>query len=93
MKLPLENLIAWDEIIIRIPLSRISSILPILISIDQNDIAARQIKAMNIFSSYFATQTSLFKTLIAAVQFNLKLPISAIDSVKGDEVTSFNKNF
>ena len=64
LKLPLDDFIAWDEIVIRIPFSRINNLVPILSSIDQNDLANRQIKARNIYNAYFSSHINqVFKNL------------------------------
>jgi hypothetical protein len=58
LKLPLDDFIAWDEIVIRMPFSRINNLVPILSSIDQNDLANRQIKARNVFRNYFSSKNN-----------------------------------
>ena len=55
LKLPLDELIKWDEIIIRIPISRANHIINILLEIDDSDIIKRQIKARSIYKSYFSS--------------------------------------
>ncbi len=49
LKLPLDNLIAWNEIIIRIPLAKINYLSSILVNINENELQLRQIKARNVY--------------------------------------------
>ena len=85
LKLPLSDLIVWNEVAIRIPLARMLDSIQILTEIPDNELTARQIKATNIYKHYFSSSTQMFRTLIAAIQFNLHLPISPVEEFRGDE--------
>ena len=75
LKLPLSELIAWDEIIIRVPYAHVNYLLPILSGIEQADLSNRRIKARNVYNSYFSTLTNQFRTLMASIQHRIGLPL------------------
>jgi len=92
LKLPLEHLIAWNEIVIRIPLARLNQLFPILIRLQHNELNNRQLKARNVFNAYFSTPTHLFKTLLASVQFDFNLNISPLQTTVSNEIKHFNSS-
>lgn len=85
IKLPLDDLIAWDELVIRLPVERISYLVPVLESIDADELARRQIKAKKIYDAYFATPTRQFQTLLAAVSHRIGLPPVGLEAYRADE--------
>lgn len=86
LKLPLDNLIAWNEIIIRIPLAKINYLSSILVNINENELQLRQIKARNVYQAYFSSQTTMFKTLIASVQFKFNLLLMSMPNIQRAEL-------
>jgi hypothetical protein len=86
LKLPLDNLIAWNEIIIRIPLAKINYLSSILVNINENELQLRQIKARNVYQAYFSSQTTMFKTLIASVQFKFNLQLMSMPNIQRTEL-------
>lgn len=86
MQLPLSKFIAWNEIIIRVPIAKLPYLNEILSEIDESEIIARQIKASNIYKSYFSSSTMLFRTLFAAIQSTMDLPIAGLSDHIGQEL-------
>lgn len=84
-KLPLESLISWDEIVIRIPIERLNYLVPILESIDEHELARRQVKTRKIYTAYFSSVTQQIRTILAAVQWRLALPPFGMQSFIGIE--------
>jgi hypothetical protein len=83
--LPLSELIHWQDVVIRVPFSNMNRIVPILESVDRSDLASRQVKARNIYNTYFSSSTSQLRTLISLVQHRLSLPAVPMDSLKVKE--------
>lgn len=81
-ELPLPNLIAWDEIIIRLSFNDIQNLPIILDTIPKYELIQRRIKARMIFKSYFKTRTHQLKTVMAVVRDRLRLPSSPISELK-----------
>lgn len=92
LKLPLDDLIAWDEIVVRLPVERISYLVPILESIDRDELARRQIKARKVYTAYFASPTQQLRTVMAAVSARLGLPPVGVDSQPTREFSSIKKS-
>ena len=86
MQLPLSKFIAWNEIIVRVPIAKLAYLNQILSEIDESELITRQIKASNLYKSYFSSSTSLFRTLFAAIQYSLHLPISGLSDHIGQEL-------
>lgn len=86
LKLPLDNLIAWNEIIIRIPLAKINYLSSILVNINENELRLRQIKAKNVYQAYFSSHTIMFKTLIASIQFKFNLQLMSMSNIQSTEL-------
>ena len=80
LKLPLNNLIAWNEIVIQIPIAQTFNVNQILLNIRESELLARQIKASNIWNNYFATNTKVFRTIFAAVQWKLNMPLASVEN-------------
>ena len=78
IKLPLDELIAWDEIVIRLPYGRLTSLVPILLDVDETDLTNRRLRALNVYNAYFVSFTAQFRTLCAAIQERLALPPAPI---------------
>ena len=86
MKIPLDHLISWDDLVIRIPLARIKDLINILTSITPEEILRRRILARNIYNSYFSTSTNQLMTLFATIQHHLSLPLAPMPNYKGNEI-------
>ena len=86
---PLEGLIAWSELVVQVPVARLPHLTWILMSFDRAQLAARQIKAANIYKSYFASDTAMLRALLAAVQYRLNLAVSPLDAYAG-KIISFS---
>ena len=87
LKIPLDHLISWDNIVVRLPFSRIKHLMSILSSIDNEDISKRRVNGRNVYNSYFSSLTVQFMTLVAAVQNRLDLPPVPIPNYVGNELT------
>jgi len=86
LKIPLDHLIAWDEVVIRLPFARIKHLVSVLSSVNKDDLAKRRINARNIYNIYFSSFTSQLMTLFAAVQNRLGLPPASMPNHDGKEL-------
>lgn len=91
LKLPLGELISWDEVAIRIPIERVNYLVPILESVDQEELSRRQLKARKLYTAYFASPTHQLRTVIAAVGSKLALPPIGVAGVRLNEFTMSTK--
>ncbi|CAF0977249.1 unnamed protein product [Brachionus calyciflorus] len=78
INLPLSDLIAWDELVIKVP-SYVNSFLEILDTMSINNIEKRQIKARMIYKAYFKTQTEQIKTILTVLLNKVKMPLKSFD--------------
>jgi hypothetical protein len=92
LKLPLSEHIAWDEIVIRLPFARLTSLVPILLDVDEAELANRRLRALNVYNAYFVSFTAQFRTLCAAVQERLALPPAPFPSTHVKVVLNSSKS-
>ena len=85
-KLPLSDLINWNEIVVRCPVNQAYSYETLLNSISEADLVNRRIKATKIFKRYFKTPQAQFNTLITAIRERLRLPPAPIESYVVDDI-------
>ena len=61
------------------PLSRVARLNTLLLDMSSTEmLLPRQIKAVNVWKSYFSSDTVMLKTLLAAVQWKLGLDLEAV---------------
>jgi hypothetical protein len=84
-KIPLNEFINWDEIVIRLPFEYISKIDNILLNFNEADLIGRRIKAFKVYNSYFKSIEKQFDTLITSVRERVRLPATALDYYKIDD--------
>ena len=84
-KLPLNELINWDEIIIRLSFEYISKIENILLNFNEAELIGRRIKAFKVYNSYFKTIEKQFETMLTSVRERIRLPAPALDYYKIQE--------
>ena len=87
LKLPLDHLIAWDEVIIRVPLVKLNSLMYILNNFDEEEIIGRKIKSKNIFTSYFSDPGSMLITILTVIRQNLGLEPILVNGFKTNEIS------
>lgn len=87
---PLSGLVAWSDILIQIPLARLHQLGRILSELDRAQITARQVRASNVYTSYFATNTAMSRTLFAAVQHQLHLEIAPLAAYSDAKAITFS---
>lgn len=85
-KLPLNDLINWDEVVVRIPVNQIASYEFFLNSINEADLINRRIKATKIYKRYFKNPQSQFNTLITAIRERIRLPPAPIDDYVVEDI-------
>jgi hypothetical protein len=79
VKLPLHEFIEWNEIVVRLPISRLNYLQLILLNFRDSDIISRRIKAYNVFRAYFSNLNRQFITLITLVRDRMKIPAIGFD--------------
>jgi hypothetical protein len=72
-RLPLDSLILWDEVCIRIPLRNFDRLDSILQQFDESSILERQIMSRNVYNAYFSGLNRQFHTLVASLKEQLNL--------------------
>ncbi len=80
-KLPLEDLINWNECAIRLPYTNIPSLNDVLKTVKQSEILKRQIHCKNLHDAYFPSATAQFRTIIAALSHKIFLNPSSIHNL------------
>ncbi|RNA36419.1 exostosin-like 3 [Brachionus plicatilis] len=91
-ELPLSNLIAWDEVTIRLPFGQFKQLPYILSSISSNELIQRRIKAKMLFESYFESKTKQFRTIIAALFEKIRLKSNPLSDRRSVEfIPKFSK--
>jgi hypothetical protein len=88
-KLPLNDLINWNEIIVRVPKHEIQNLDDILYNFNQADIIDRRIRGNKIYNRYFKTPEIQFNTLITAIRERIRLPAMPIQDFVDDEVENY----
>ena len=88
-KLPLDDLINWNEIVIRYPKSAIRNLEEILLNLNQADIISRRIRASKVYNRYFRTPEIQFNTLITAIRERIRLPATAIGDYVDKDVEKY----
>lgn len=73
VKLPLEDLIDWRMVLVRVPARQLPRLVFILDSIKEHDYLSRQMRARNIYNAYFASLTLQFRTILAACLHKLEV--------------------
>ncbi|CAF0852273.1 unnamed protein product [Brachionus calyciflorus] len=81
-KLPLNELISWDEIIIRLSLHQIKDSYRILNDMTRYDLIQRRIKARQVYNSYFKTLTHQFRAILTGLLDKINIPPSPIYDYK-----------
>jgi alpha-1,4-N-acetylglucosaminyltransferase EXTL3 len=82
LRLPLDELIEWDELVIRLPMARIGHLASILASISEQDLLERRIKAKSLYEAYFSSHVAQLNTLGAALMHRMRLPAVSIPEYK-----------
>ena len=88
-KLPLDDLINWDEVVLRLPFEQISDLKRILSQINEADVISRRIRASKIYNRYFKTPEIQFNTLITAIRERIRLPATAIGDYVDKDVEKY----
>ena len=87
--LPLNDLINWNEIIVRFPKQEINNLEDILFNFNEADIIDRRIRANKIYNRYFKTPEIQLNTLITAIRERIRLPTTAIQDYVDKEVENY----
>ena len=90
-KLPLKDLINWDEIVVRIPSSKIQQIHSILATYSEADLISRRIRAVKVYNRYFKTPETQFNTLISAVRERIRLSAVPIEDYRVETINEIPK--
>ena len=73
-KLPLNELINWDEIVLRLSVEYENKLEYVLINLNEADIINRRIKAFKVYNAYFKSVETQFQTLLTSIRERLRLP-------------------
>ena len=87
--LPLNDLINWEQVIIRLPIKQVDGLELILNNMNEADIISRRIQATKIYNRYFKTREIQFNTLITAIRERIRLPATPIQDYIDDEVDKY----
>jgi alpha-1,4-N-acetylglucosaminyltransferase EXTL3 len=82
LRLPLDELIEWDELVIRLPMARLAHLASILGGISEQDLLERRLRAKSLYEAYFYTHAAQFNTLSAALMHRMRLPAAPIAEYK-----------